>query len=394
MLKKIVYPLIGVVLLTIGIFTAINQNENKLKSTEVNANTLNLECEAAYLIEETTGKVLYAFNENEKLHPASMTKMMGLLLVCEKIDQGKIKLDDIVTISNEAASMGGSQVFLEPLEKISVNDLLKSVCISSANDSMYALGELVGSSNDNFVKMMNEKAKSLNLTSTNFVNVTGFDDDNHYTSAKDMAIIAQNLLKYKDIILNYTSMYDGYIRENSDNPFWLVNTNKLVKYYDGLDGLKTGFTSKSGFCLTATAKRNNLRLISVVMKAETSEKRNKITTTLMDYGFAQIKAHKLFDENEKLTSIKIKKAKQDKTDVFTKDEVYVIVPVDYDTSKIIKKIKLNDNLAAPLKEKSLVGKLIITVDDEQYEFDICINEKVELLKYNELLLEYLKDILA
>lgn len=394
MLKKIVYPLIGVVLLIFGIFTAINQNENKLKSTEVNANILNLECEAAYLIEETTGKVLYAFNENEKLHPASMTKMMGLLLVCEKIDQGKIKLDDIVTISNEAASMGGSQVFLEPLEKISVNDLLKSVCISSANDSMYALGELVGSSNDNFVKMMNEKAKSLNLTSTNFVNVTGFDDDNHYTSAKDMAIIAQNLLKYKDIILNYTSMYDGYIRENSDNPFWLVNTNKLVKYYDGLDGLKTGFTSKSGFCLTATAKRNNLRLISVVMKAETSEKRNKITTTLMDYGFAQIKAHKLFDENEKLTSIKIKKAKQDKTDVFTKDEVYVIVPVDYDTSKITKKIKLNDNLAAPLKEKSLVGKLIITIDDEHYEFDICINEKVELLKYNELLLEYLKDILA
>ena len=290
--------------------------------------------------------------------------------------------------------MGGSQVFLEPLEKISVNDLLKSVCISSANDSMYALGELVGSSNDNFVKMMNEKAKSLNLTSTNFVNVTGFDDDNHYTSAKDMAIIAQNLLKYKDIILNYTSMYDGYIRENSENPFWLVNTNKLVKYYDGLDGLKTGFTSKSGFCLTATAKRNNLRLISVVMKAETSEKRNKITTTLMDYGFAQIKAHKLFDENEKLTSIKIKKAKQDKTDVYTKDEVYVIVPVDYDTSKITKKIKLNNNLAAPLKEKSLVGKLIITVDNEQYEFDICINEKVELLKYNELLLEYLKDILA
>ena len=384
MLKKIVYPLIGVVLLKFGIFTAINKNENKLKSIEVNANTLNLECEAAYLIEETTGKVLYAFNENEKLHPASMTKMMGLLLVCEKIDQGKIKLDDIVTISNEAASMGGSQVFLEPLEKISVNDLLKSVCISSANDSMYALGELVGSSNDNFVKMMNEKAKSLNLTSTNFVNVTGFDDDNHYTSAKDMAIIAQNLLKYKDIILNYTSMYDGYIRENSENPFWLVNTNKLVKYYDGLDGLKTGFTSKSGFCLTATAKRNNLRLISVVMKAETSEKRNKITTTLMDYGFAQIKAHKLFDENEKLTSIKIKKAKQDKTDVFTKDEVYVIVPVDYDTSKITKKIK----------EKSLVGKLIITVDNEQYEFDICINEKVELLKYNELLLEYLKDILA
>ena len=277
---------------------------------------------------------------------------------------------------------------------MSVHDLLKSVCISSANDSMYALGELVGSSNDNFVKMMNEKAKSLNLTSTNFVNVTGFDDDNHYTSAKDMAIIAQNLLKYKDIILNYTSMYDGYIRENSENPFWLVNTNKLVKYYDGLDGLKTGFTSKSGFCLTATAKRNNLRLISVVMKAETSEKRNKITTTLMDYGFAQIKAHKLFDENEKLTSIKIKKAKQDKTDVYTKDEVYVIVPVDYDTSKITKKIKLNNNLAAPLKEKSLVGKLIITVDNEQYEFDICINEKVELLKYNELLLEYLKDILA
>ena len=214
-----------------------NKKDDLLVNADVN---LNLSCEAAYLIEESTGKVIYAQNETKKLFPASMTKMMGLLIVCEALQEKQIKKDDIVIISKEAASMGGSQVFLQPLEQISVDDLIKCVCIASANDAMYALSELIATTNQNFISMMNEKVKSLNLTNTNFVNVTGFDDPNHYTCAKDMATIALELLKYKDIILPYTSMYDSYIRQNTDNPFWLVNTNKMVKFYEGLDGLKTG----------------------------------------------------------------------------------------------------------------------------------------------------------
>ena len=165
---------------------------------------------------------------------------MSMLLIMEEIENENLKWDEIITASENAASMGGSQIYLQPNEKMSVLDLIKSICIASANDAMYALSELVGTSNANFVKMMNDKGKQLRLVNTNFVNVTGFDDENHYTCAKDMAIIAKELLKYKDLILPYTSTYDAYIRQDSDKPFWLVNTNKMVKHYDFIDGLKTG----------------------------------------------------------------------------------------------------------------------------------------------------------
>ena len=239
MKKRIIYGLVSVFVIVLGILAYLTKNDENV--VNVNAEVdLALDCGSAYLIEETTGKVLYSYNEEVKMYPASMTKMMGLILVCEAIENKKIKLDDLVSISLEASKMGGSQVFLEPLEQISVDELLKCVCIASANDAMYALSELVGGSNANFVKMMNDKGKQLRLVNTNFVNVTGFDDENHYTCAKDMAIIAKELLRYKDLILPYTSTYDAYIRQDSDKPFWLVNTNKMVKHYDFIDGLKTG----------------------------------------------------------------------------------------------------------------------------------------------------------
>ena len=239
MKKKIIYGLVSIFLVVIGLFAYVKTNENK--SLQVNASVdVNLNCGSAYLIEESTGKVIYSYNEKDKMYPASMTKMMGLLLVCEAIENKQIKLDDIVSVSLHASQMGGSQVFLQPLEQISIDELLKCVCIASANDAMYALSEVVATTIDNFVNMMNDKVKILNLVNTNFVNVTGFDDENHYSCAKDMAVIAKELLKYKDLILPYTSKYDDYIRKDSDNPFWLVNTNKMVKHYDFIDGLKTG----------------------------------------------------------------------------------------------------------------------------------------------------------
>ena len=287
MKKRIIYAIVSIMLIVFGFFAYYKANDSK-ESDELLVNAqvdLNLNCGSAYLIEESTGKVLYAQNETKKLYPASMTKMMGLLLVCEALENDEISLNDMVCVSQEAASMGGSQVFLQPLEQISVDELIKCVCIASANDAMYALSEYVSHTNQNFIDKMNEKSKMLRLENTNFVNVTGFDDENHYTCAKDMASIALELLKHKDLILPYTSMYDSHIRENTENPFWLVNTNKMVKYYEGLDGLKTGYTSKAGFCLTSTAKRNDVRLISVIMKADSSTNRNAMTKTLLDYGF-------------------------------------------------------------------------------------------------------------
>ncbi len=399
MLKKIIYPFMSILFLALGIICIrFEKQGNKIvekKAAYVNAVDLNLNCGASYLMEESTGKVLYAQNETEKLKPASMTKMMGLLLTCEKIDKKQIQLEDIVTVSENAAAMGGSQVFLEVNEQISVHDLLKSVCISSANDSMYALGEFIASTNENFVEMMNQKAKDLKLENTHFANVTGFDDDNHYTCAKDMAIIGQNLLKYKEIILPYTSMYEGYIRENTDNPFWLVNTNKLIRFYEGMDGLKTGFTSQSGFCLTATAKRNNIRLISVIMKADSSANRNEMTKTLLDYGFSKVKAQEIYKANEKVATIKIKKAKQPKVDVYTPKDISVIIDKAQENVKIDKKIKLKDNLKAPLKKDSVIGQLIITLNDnEVYMFDLIVKDKVELLTFKELFKEFFKEVLA
>lgn len=395
MKKRLLYGIVSLCLVIVGFFTYFLSNNSKRKDEiALNAEVeLNLNCGSAYLIEETTGKVLYSQNELTKMHPASMTKMMGLILVCEAITQDNIKLDDIISISLEASKMGGSQVFLQPLEQISVDELLKCVCIASANDAMYALSEVVGTTNENFIKMMNEKARTLKLSNTNFVNVTGFDDDNHYTCAKDMALIAVELLKYKDLILPYTSLYDSHIRTDTDNPFWLVNTNKMVKFYDGMDGLKTGYTSKAGFCLTSTAKRNDVRLISVIMKADSSTNRNAMTKTLLDYGFSKIKSKKLYNKDSVISTIKIDKAKNEQTNLYIKDDIYLVYEGKLDESLLKKEIILVNNLMAPIKENSEVGYLMIIYDNETYKYPLIVKEDIESLSIKELIGNYIKEIL-
>ena len=230
----------------------------------VNAAEMEISAKSAILMDQNTGKVLYKKNENEKLAMASMTKIMSLLLIMEKIDEGVIKYDDIVEISQEASSMGGSQIFLNPGDKYKVKDLLKGVAMASANDAVVALAEKTYGSKESFIEAMNKRAEELNLKNTHFVNVHGLDDENHYSSSYDMAIMAKELLKYEKI-LDYTKVYEEYLQKPDGSQIWLVNTNKLVRFYDGVDGLKTGYTAKAGYCLTATAKKNNLRLISVVM---------------------------------------------------------------------------------------------------------------------------------
>lgn len=204
-------------------------------------NNIQISAPVALLMEFSTGQILYSKNIDERKYPASMTKMMGIFLILEKIEDGTIKYDDIVTVSENASSMGGSQVFLEPGEQITVNDLFKAICIASANDAIVALGEHTYGSEANFIQQMNYMAKRLGMNDTNFINATGFHNPNHYTTANDMATLALALLtNHKEEVLKYTSMYEGYIRENTEKPFWLVNTNKLVKFYNGMDGLKTG----------------------------------------------------------------------------------------------------------------------------------------------------------
>ena len=365
MKKKFICGIISFLLIVSGLFlyTTKHKDLQQIVNAEVD---LNLNCGSAYLIEHTTGKVIYSKNEEVKMYPASMTKMMGLILVCEALESKQIKLDDMVSISSSAASMGGSQVFLQPLEMISVDELIKCVCIASANDAMYALSELIATTNDNFIKMMNEKVKDLKLINTNFVNVTGFDDENHYTCAKDMASIALELFKYEDIILPYTSMYDSHIRNDSSNPFWLVNTNKMVKFYSGMDGLKTGYTSKAGFCLTSTAKRNDVRLISVIMKADSSANRNAMTKTLLDYGFSKVKSKKLYNKDSIISSIKLDKAKNESIDLYTLNNVNLIYEGKLEEEKIEKEIILNEDFIPPTKNGSIVGYLIIKYDNDEY----------------------------
>ena len=340
---------------------------------------LNLNCLASnkgsILIEFTSGEILMDDNAYTHNAPASMTKMMTLLLVMEKIDNGKIKLTDKVTISETAANMGGSQVFLQPGEVITVDELIKSVCIASANDSAVALAEYVGGTVDKFVNMMNQKVKSLGLSNTNFENVHGLDSDNHYSCPYDMSMIAKELLKHKKI-LEYSSIYEDYLKKNDGSSIWMVNTNKLIRYYNGLDGLKTGFTSTAGYCLTATAKRNDMRLISVVMGSETSETRSKETIELLDYGFNNYKLKTIFKNDINLGSVKVKNGKKDYVELKLIDNVTDLVSIENEF-KYDHKIKVND-IIAPVNVGDKVGKLELYKNGKKIKsFDITVKESVK-----------------
>ena len=239
---------------------------------------------SAIMIEASTGEILFQKNKDEKLAPASMTKMMSMLLIMEEIENGNLKWNEMITTSEKASSMGGSQIFLKVGEKMTVEDLLKGVAIASGNDAVVALAERVSGSEEQFVKRMNVRAKDLGLKNTNFINATGLTADNHYSSAYDMSLIAKELVKHEKI-LEFTSTYEDYLRKDTKSPFWLVNTNRLVRFKEGVDGLKTGFTDEAGYCLTATMKKDNMRLITVVMKEENTSKRSADTTKMLDYGF-------------------------------------------------------------------------------------------------------------
>ena len=266
----------------------------------VNANPLEIEsAKSIVLMEVETNEVLYEFNAHEKRAPASMTKIMTMKLVLDAMKNNEFTMDDILTTSNYASSMGGSQIYLAPNEQMKVEDLFKSMVIASANDAAVVLAEKVSGSEESFAKKMNHTAKTLGCNNTNFVNATGLPTENHYTTSYDMALIACNLLRdYEDIVIPYSSMYESYVRTDTNNPFWLVNTNKMLKLNNGIDGLKTGWTSEAGYCITTTMEKNGMRLVCVVMGAETPTLRNSDAMKVLNYGFNSYELITLKEKNE------------------------------------------------------------------------------------------------
>lgn len=342
----------------------------------VSAVEMDISAKSAILVDFNTGKVLYSKNENEPLAMASMTKVMSMLLIMEKIDDGSLKYDDIVEISTESSSMGGSQIFLNPGDKYKVIDLLKGVAMASANDAIVALAEKTYGSKEHFIEAMNKKAESLGLKNTHFVNVHGLDEEGHYSSAYDMSVMARELLKHEKI-LDFTRVYEEYLTKPDGSQIWLVNTNKLVRFYDGVDGLKTGFTQNAGYCLTATGKKNNLRLISVVMGEESIEKRSSDTVKLLNYGFNTFKVNLIKNKSEILGKVNVQKGKKENVDVVLVNDLIELLNASDKPSNYKFKI-LVDKITAPVKKGDVIGKVKVLNDNGILisQVDITVNENV------------------
>lgn len=347
---------------------------------------------SAILIEATTGKIIYEKNSHEKLAPASMTKIMSMLLIMESIDKGVIKWEDKVTASINASKMGGSQILLETGEVMTVHDMFKGIAVASGNDAVVAMAEYIAGSEDEFVKMMNDKVKELGLKDTVFKNPHGLDEANHYSSSYDMAMIAKELVKY-DKVFEFTSIYEDYLRKGTDRELWLVNTNKLVRFNPIVDGLKTGYTKEAGYCLTATAKKNDMRLISVVMGEPDTNTRSNETNALLDYGFAKYKAEKLVSKDKVIDKLKIEKAKNKSVDIIPISDYSVIMERNNKIGKISYDLKL-DNIKLPIKNSDKIGTLIINEDDKKIaQIDVTVKEDLKRANIIELYGTYLKSIL-
>lgn len=308
-----------VILFLLICFTSLN-NIKKVNAAYLPKPVELKSVKSAILMEVETNSILYQYNSHEKRAPASMTKVMTMKLVLDAINNKEFTMDDMLTTSDYASSMGGSQIFLAPNEQMKVEDLFKSMVIASANDAAVVLAERVSGSEESFAKKMNYHAKLLGCKNTNFLNATGLPTDNHYTTCYDMALIACSLLRdYEDIVIPYSSMYESYVRTNTDNPFWLVNTNKMLKGNNGIDGLKTGWTNDAGYCITTTMKKDNMRLVCVVMGAEDPTLRNIDAMSILNHGFSEYELVTLKEKNEVISV---------DTDILTNPNLYHIVTSD------------------------------------------------------------------
>ena len=315
---------------------------------------LSVSSKSAILMDVGSGQILYEKNAHDKLPPASVTKVMTMLLICEALDSGTITLDDSVQISENAASMGGSQIFLEAGEVQKVDTLLKGIAVASANDGCVAMAEYIGGSVESFVDMMNAKAKELNMKDTNFVNTNGLPVDNHYTSAHDIAIMSRELLKH-DVISKYlTTWMDQVVVGKKQITVGLANTNKLIKHYQGATGVKTGFTQQAKYCLSASAKRGDTHLVAVTLGAETSPERFKDATSLLNFGFANYESVKLCSKNDNIATLTLDKADEQKINLVAKEDLSVLIKKG-GNKDFTRKIKVNENPTIPIKKGTNLG---------------------------------------
>ncbi len=375
-IKKILPLFLSIVLLISPSMTA------SAVRTDVEAVSLGVELslfsESALLMEASTGEVIYEKNADERLEPASVTKVMSLLLICEALDEGVISLSDMVTGSDKASSMGGSQIWLEVGEQMSVDDMLKAMVVVSANDCTVAMSEHLAGSEESFVAKMNEKAAELGMKNTHFVNCTGLPVEGHYTCARDIAIMTRELLKH-EVILNYTNIWMDSLRGGA---MGLSNTNKLIRFYPGANGMKTGYTSSAKYCLSATAKRDGMQLIGAVMKAPTSDERFQDAKKLLDFGFANFSVY-----NTEVTEL---------PEMRIKGGVKPYAPVEYAAKEILvakgreKQIEtymqLLDEVKAPVKAGDVVGKMIYKIGEETVaEVDVVMSEDVSRMGFGDVI---------
>lgn len=348
---------------------------------------LTLTSHAALLMEKTTGEILYAQNEHEARPPASVTKIMTVLLTMEAIDSGRIALDDMVTVSAYAAGMGGSQVFLAEGEQMSVDDLLKAVCVSSGNDAAVALAEHVAGVTELFVEQMNNRARELGMKDTHFVNCTGLTAEGHVTSAYDIALMSRELLLHHPEVRNYTTIWMDTLRSGT---FGLSNTNKLIRFYDGATGLKTGFTQEAGYCISATAERDGMELIAVIMKGNTSDSRNADAKTLLNYGFSTYTLVDIQPE-EPLPILPVVLGTADTVSAVLPEEGRTLLLEKSQTGGLTQTVELPESVAAPVCAGDRLGTLTVSREGTvALAIPIVAGETVERLTWSETVTRMLR----
>lgn len=342
---------------------------------------------SAVLMEVYTGTVLFDQNSDEKLPPASITKIMSLLLIMEAIDSGKISLSDTVSASEHASSMGGSQIWLEVGETMTVDELLKAAVIASANDATVALGEKISGSEEEFVRQMNKRAKELGMNDTEFKNCTGLDAEGHLTTAHDIALMSAELIKH-DLIKKYSTVWMDTLRDGESE---LVNTNKLVRFYSGTTGLKTGTTSNAGYCLSATAERDNTSLVAVIMSAPSSNDRFANAKKLLDYGFANYKYICVSPEKKEYPAI-VKDANEPTVNLVPSGNLSLLFKKG-NSQEITQEPQIDENITAPVKKGQKLGKIIVSSDSVQLgSIDLICSENLDKISLKTVLSWFLKGL--
>ena len=340
-----------------------SQNSNVENTKDINEenNSLNLECGSAILIEQKTGQILYSHNIHEQLRPASVTKVMSILLIMEALSNQKISLTDAVPCSENAASMGGSQIWLDPRETLSVDDMLKAICVNSANDCVVAMAEYIAGSEEAFVQMMNDKAKELGMNDTCFKNCHGLDQDGHVTSSYDISLMSKELLNKYPEVTKYTTIWMDSLRDGKSQ---LSNTNRLIKNYKGATGLKTGSTSLALYNLSASATRDDLSLIAVIMKAPSTKTRFAEAQKLLDYGFSKFSFKNFGNKNDVIQSVSVNKGVKNSVDAILENQAGTLIEKGKE-SQISQSIELSNSMEAPVRQGDVIGKVTFSLDGNE-----------------------------